>query len=163
MICAHCGVWCTLWSRRLKVETANLEDNNVNYVHRSWTNFDKKKDPFNLQLTQVRYPLLPLNIFTVYNRVTILPRFAFQTNQISLHPWTYSNFNGLILILINWIMYITVWIKMINSDLMYVYVLHTFTGLYFTQVAVYLAVYASWMGECMTGSLYRCSMHLFNY
>lgn len=28
---------------------------------------------------------------------------------------------------------------MINSDLMYVYVLHTFTGLYFTQVAVYLA------------------------
>lgn len=52
---------------------------------------------------------------------------------------------------------------MINSDLMYVYVLHTFTGLYFTQVAVYLAVYASWMGECMTGSLYRCSMHLFNY
>lgn len=55
----------------------------------------KKKDPFNLQLTQVRYPLLPLNIFTVYNRVTILPRFAFQTNQISLHPWTY------ILILIN--------------------------------------------------------------
>lgn len=60
-------------------------------------------------------------------------------------------------------MYIIVWIKIINSDLMYVYVLHTFTGLYFTQVAVYLAVYASWMGECMTGSLYRCSMHLFNY
>lgn len=78
----------------IKVETANVEDNNVNYVHRSWTNFDKKKDPFNLQLTQVRYPLLPLNIFTVYNRVT-----KSQDLHSKLTKYLYTH--GLILILIN--------------------------------------------------------------
>lgn len=31
----------------IKVEIVNVEDNNVNYVYRSWINFDKKKDFFN--------------------------------------------------------------------------------------------------------------------